>query len=416
MTFSNILGILLLSFQLCSTASAQVSDTVLVRGKRFKPILTKVELPYLVSKTSYDGEYFKIVNGKSDEAILFSEADADIKLRAANTYYHLNLIRDFWANTMKSEHVKSLPKIIVRLNITNVFSDLGHYMADHIDAQYNNALSIPAGETMDGEDSNGEPIKKEYWGNEIWFRPVKKIRTEDLPNSGLDATGNPLTKYISMLSDPIRSSSTSRLIQLTLQKIFAPEQLRTPYQTSVLRQAGTIAVTALLLEASKHSDKLFLEKYYYLDTAMIPEIIYHEFSHIALSDHLALSLSTPMLEGMADYFAVSFNDNPNIASKIKKYSLSMPKNGKNKNTYSPIYETNMFANSDFVLSVLWKVRLEFPEIADQLIFNARTMLKTGFSDIRHDLIGALLESCNTTCLSPRADRMKLRDIFESKGF
>ena len=94
----------------------------------------------------------------------------------------------------------------------------------------------------------------------------------------------------------------------------------------------------------------------------------------------------------------------------------MPKNANNKSTYNPVYEINMFANSDFVLSVLWNVRKEFPEIADQLIYKARTMLKTGFSDIKHDLIGALLESCNDVCLSPRSDKMKMRDIFESKGF
>ena len=167
------------------------------------------------------------------------------------------------------------------------------------------------------------------WGNEIWFRPVKKIRTEELPSSGLDAKGNPITKYIQSLVGPLQYSSTNRLIQVTLQKLFTPEQLYTPYQTTVLRQAGTIALSYLLLEASKHSDKLFLEKYYYLDTAMIPEIIYHEFSHIALSDQLTLGLSTPILEGMADYFAVSFSDHPTIGNKINKYSLSMPKNGKN---------------------------------------------------------------------------------------
>ena len=180
----------------------------------------------------------------------------------------------------------------------------------------------------------------------------------------------------------------------------------------MLRQAGTIALTALFLEASKRSDKLFLEKYYYLDTAMIPEIIYHEFSHIALSDSLTLGLSTPILEGMADYFSASYSNNPSIADKIQRYSLSMPKNGNNKNSYNPIYETNTFANSDFVLSVLWSIRKEFPEIADPLIFIARTMLKTGFSDIRHDLIGA----CNTICADPRADRMKMRDVFISRGF
>jgi hypothetical protein len=410
MKFSKIIALILVTLHFSAQASAQIFETALVRGKRFKPSLEKVELPNLVSTEGFDGKYFKIVVGKSNDAISFSESDEKLKLKAATTYYHLNLIRDFWVNEMHSENVKNMSKVIVRLEITNLFSDLGHYQHDSIDPHYNDALSIPAGEPMEGVDIPA-------WGNEIWFRPVKKIKTEDLPASGLDSTANPLTKYIGMLSEPVKQSSTSRMIQIALQKIFAPDSFRgNSFQTSMVRQAGTIAVAAILMEASKHSDKLFLEKYYYLDTAMIPEIIYHEFSHIALSDQLTLGLSTPMLEGMADYFATTFANNPHIASKIKKYSLSMPKNGKNKSNYNPIYETNMFANSDFVLSLLWSVRKTLPEVSDQLIFNARLGLKTGFSDIRHDLIQALLDSCNTVCLDPRADRMKLREVFESRGF
>ena len=76
----------------------------------------------------------------------------------------------------------------------------------------------------------------------------------------------------------------------------------------------------------------------------------------------------------------------------------------------------MFANSDFVLSVLWSIKKEFPEIANELIYDARTRLSTETSDIRHDLIGSLLESCSSICSNPRLDRMKMREIFEIKGF
>jgi len=412
MTFFKTTVIILASIQFNSFASAQIIETVLIRGKNFKPELVQKELPNLVSTSCFDGKYFKIVKGKNETPISINETDEQLKLKAANTYYHLNLIRDFWVNVMHSEYVKSMPKITIRLEITNLFSDLGHFQHDSIDPHFNDALSIAAGEPMEG-------VNIPSWGNEIWFRPVKIIKTEDLPHSGLDSGGNQLTKYASMLSEPIKSTATNRFIQLTLQKLFYPQQFGSganSYQTLMLRQTGTIVLTSLFLEATKHSDKLFLEKYYYLDTAMIPEIIYHEFSHIALSDTLTLGLSTPILEGMADYFSATYSNNPHIADKIKRYSLSMPKNGDNKNNYNPIYETNLFANSDFVLSVLWSVRKEFPEIADRLVYNARSMLKTGFSDIRHDLIRSLLESCTTICSDPRADRMKMRTVFESRGF
>jgi hypothetical protein len=170
------------------------------------------------------------------------------------------------------------------------------------------------------------------------------------------------------------------------------------------------------LEGSKRASHLLVAKYFYLDTAMIPEIVYHEFSHVALSDHLALSLSTPMLEGLADYFAIRIGETDQIGRGIKKYALSQPKNARNKDLYDPIFETGPFANSDFVLSVLWLIGKEYPEITDELIFRARTKLATESSDIRHDLIRALLDSCKEICPNPRADRMKLREIFEQKGF
>ena len=390
-------------------AKAENIQTVLVRDNHFRPVFIEESMPDLESNSRFDGRYFKVVNNKSDEAISLTDADEELRLRAATTYYHLNKARRYWVEEMNSEYVKNMDKITVRINITNKFSDLGHFQHDSIDPQFNNALSIPAGTPMEGVDIPA-------WGNEIWFRPVKIIRTEDLPPSGLDSIGNPLTKYLSMLSNPLTNSIINRVIQISLQKIFYPQTLLSSYKNSVLKQFGIFAAIRLLLEGSKRSEHLLMAKYFYLDTAMIPEIIYHEFSHVALSDRLALSLSTPMLEGMADFFATSISENPKIGSKIRHYSMSQPKNAKNKSPYSPVFETNLFANSDFVLSVLWKIGEGFPEMAEQLIYQSRTRLATETSDIRHDLIRAILDSCNEVCADPRADRMRLREIFEEKGF
>ena len=404
------LSISLLAHLISLPANAQITETVLLRGKNFKPIYAPVEMPYLVSNTSFDGLYFKVVLGKGIDALSLSEPDETLRLKAATVYYHLNKARDYWINEIHSCNVEELPKITVRIEHTNKFSELGHYQSDKLDPQFNNALSIPAGESMEGASEH------DVWGPEIWFRPVKKIRTEDLPSGGKPPEGNPLTQYIKMLAEPINSMTVSLFIQTTLESIFYPTLLQTTYATAVFRQGGTMALMAAILEGSKHADRLFLEKYYYLDTAMIPEVIYHEFAHMALSDHLVISHSTSVNEGMADYFATAISNNPHIASKINEYSLAMPKNGGNKNTYHPAYETKPMANSDFVLSVLWSVRKAFPEIADQLIFNARLFLTTDSSDIENGLTAALLESCLTVCSSPRADRQKLRELFSDRGF
>ncbi len=382
---------------------------VLVRGDGFRPEFREVELQGLNSDQRFDGKYFKIVKGVDEVPILLNDPDPELRLKAGTVYYHLSLARQFWVQHLSSEFVRSLPTLVIRLEMPRAFSDLAHYQHEGVAPEYNNALSIPHGVPMDG-------VGVEPWGNEIWFRPKKQILTRDLPESGLSGSGNPLSAYLQALTKPIQESVVSRLIQLTLQQWFYPATRTTPYRNQVLWQVGTLAVGTLLLKGSRYLDSLFLEKYYYLDTAMIPEIIYHEFAHIALSDHLKLTLSTPMLEGLADYFATAVSGNPEIASNIRQYSLSMPKNGRNPVRYDPAFETLYYSNSDFVLSTLWRVRDLFPERADLLILTASQRLSTARSDIRHDLIRALLEACRDSCAAPRADRLRLMQSFVEKGF
>jgi hypothetical protein len=390
-------------------AQAQIQENVLVRGANFNPEVQSLEMPDLISTERFQGKYFKIVLGKGEEGISLTEPNLELRLKAATAYYHLNKARNFWVEVMKSDYVSELPPITIRLEITNKFSDLGHFQNESIEPQYNNALSIPDGSPMDGVDIPA-------WGHEIWFRPKKTILSKDLPGSGLGPQGNPLSQYIKLLTGQVQSSIESQMIQTTLQKLFYPQMLSTTYQTAILKQIGTLALSSLILEGSKHTDQLFLEKYYYLDTAMVPEIIYHEFSHIALSDHLTLSLSTPILEGMADYFATAMSGRPEIASRIKLYSLSMPKNGRNKILYNPALEASVYSNSDFVLSVLWLIRDHFPELANHWTFIASTFLSTESSDIRHDLIGSLLTACDYVCEAPRLNKIELRQLLEEKGF
>ncbi len=390
-------------------ALAQVNQTVLVRGENFAPLLAEEPMPDLTSSTRFQGKYFKVVKDTSEEAIRLDEPDPELRLKAATTYFHLNLARRFWVEKMGSEFVKNLPALTIRLEITRNFSDLGHFQNASIAPQFNNALSIPSGEPMDG-------VEIPAWNPEIWFRPKKVILTRDLPMSGLSPQGNPIRQYIKLLVEPVRSSVISQILRSTLEAIFQPATLTTPYPQTLIKQVGTLALTSLVLKGSRYADPLFIKKYYYLDTAMIPEIIDHEFSHIALSDHLALSLSTPILEGLADYFATAISGRPEIATQIKLYSMSMPKHGRNPNHYHPELEEPYYSNSDFVLSVLWLVKDTFPEVADALIFNASLGLSTSSSDIRHDLIRSLLDSCSIFCQDPERDRLVLRQAFEAKGF
>ncbi|NDG84579.1 MAG: hypothetical protein EBX52_06010 [Proteobacteria bacterium] len=392
-----------------SFAGVSVEEKVLVRDQGWQPVIRSEVLPDLETDQAFEGRYFKIVKGRSESAIAIRDSDPGIRLKAATVYYHLNRVRRFWVESLGSKFVEGMGKTTVRIEITNGFSDLAHFTNDRVDPEYNNAVTVPAGTPMAGVD--GVP-----WGNEIWFRPMKRIRLKDLPESGLKGHGDWIARYIDGSIDTIREGVLSEFIRATVQKLFYPSMLTVPYPSVIFGSLGTLALTALIARSPATLDRLFMKKEYYLDTAMIPEIVTHEFAHLALSDHLDLSRSTPVSEGLADYFSASSTGNPDLAAGIKRYSNSVPKRGRNHEPYSSDYERLYFSNADFVLSVLWSVRELFPAIADRLILHASQGLSTRQSDIRHDLVRALLDACSKDCPDPRGDSFRLIRMLEKKGF
>jgi hypothetical protein len=184
----------------------------------------------------------------------------------------------------------------------------------------------------------------------------------------------------------------------------------------IVRQAGTFLLMEGAFQVVKIVDRLIIPQKFYLDSVMVPEIIYHEFSHIAMSDWMAPDVSTPVNEGMADFFAANVAGSPKLAKKIKDFSTSIGKNGKKRQFFNMEYETLAKAQSDFVLSLLWGLRDVVGEQESvKLVFGARKFLTTKDSDIRTGLVGAIFQSCNTACKAPFKDRMILHQYFMDRG-
>jgi hypothetical protein len=390
-------------------ANAQVFTVLERRENSNRTIFREVQIPDLISNDSFDGKFFKIVKGKSNEAIKFDDQDRELILKAANVYWHLSKARSFWSEEVKAPFIETMAKMIVRIELTNVYDSQGHFANDNRDPQHNNALSIPAGVTPDWVPED----RKDSWGNEIWFRPLKKIDVSHLAST---LGPNPLTQMFTSFEQPMLEFAQSRFTQSILERMFY-----TTYSSGSIYQdigtfAGTWAVTRAVIEASKHMDKLFIEKYYYLDTAMVPEVIYHEFAHIVLSDSLALTHSTPVIEGMADYFAAIQSKKKKVYGKIPGYSNANPKNPRSRETYSHWHESNAKANADFVLSVLWGVRESLGEFGDKVIYEARKDLKTESATISDHLLRSILKACEKVCEEPSRDKLKLYQVFSKKGF
>lgn len=409
---------------LSSVAMAQESFcpkdfSILERGKGRNYSFQNKTLDKLYCKNSFEGQYFKIVYATEEEAIRFDNKNEAILKKAANVYYHLMVARDFWVNEIKSSYVQDLPQITVRIDITNAYSSTRHYKNEEQIKNYNNAWSVPAGETP-------KFVKdKLKWGKEIWFSPMKKLESSKLIESRGD---NPIHQSLLLVKEPIVQFSTNALIFQALNLTVASSINTTQLLTDAISRVGTIAIVLGLTEATKYMDKIFISKWHYVDTAMVPEIIYHEYAHIAMSDTMKTVHSVPVIEGMADYFATAIANRRKMYESIKDISQNKHKDAENKSLYHPYLEGEWNATSDYSLSLLWRGRMEFEKFNkkraslghgdlinyNQMVFDAHFNLNEN-STILKDLTSALIEACKRKCENTRAGIDVLHNVFEMKG-
>lgn len=391
-----LFGTILILLQFSALNAAEIKKRAVVRDDNFNAEIEEVVLPNLTSDNSYEGKFFKIVKGKDNSAIRFDESE-DLQLKAATTYYHLNKARKFFTDVVKSKYVQDLPQIIIRIDLINVFNEVGHFAHDNLDPQFNNALTVPAG--------NGyEPRNIKPWGIEVWFRPSKEINIKDFKGSVEQAS-------VKAALEGFRNQTHMVNLQ--------------SFITSLLQGAAVGATNIRLVESSimieaiyQTSDiaaAMFSRKIYRLDSALVPEIIYHEFSHVALSNHLELTHSTPVNEGLADFFAGKIANSKKLATKIKEYNLFNGKKVKKKQQYQMAFERGEYANTDFVFGLLWNVgQTVGADIENDFVYRLTGLLNTNVS-IRDDLINATLETCKSACVSPMNDRIKLYKLYHSKN-
>jgi hypothetical protein len=400
--------LLLLTLVVPTLSFAQVSERsfeAMTRTESNKPVVEEVVLTDLVSNDSFDGEHFKIVKGKEEEAIKF-DGDEALTFRAATTYYHLTKARSYFIEKIKSDYVAKLPKMVIRIEHSNQFSELGHFTHDKYDPQFNNALTIPAGE---GLASKG--VKP--WGIEIWFRPSKRVNIKELKVNGLQ--NQEFQVLMAGFREQIHMQSMQRFISnavVALSQDGAPNPLSTD---NLIRTVGSSLIMELGYQFMDPITKFFSRKWYWLDTAVVPEIIYHEYSHVALSDHLVLSHSTAIIEGMADYFAGQIANSPKLAMNIKKYNTYNGKNAKRKQDYKIQFEMGEYANTDFVFGLLWEMgKIVGENKGEAFMFELRKKLTTN-SNIRNQLVEGILLTCDEECTTPFVDKIRILKALNLKG-
>lgn len=396
--------LLILIFISINTFAMEYKTKAIVRNKKFKAKEKEVVLKDLTSDKAYEGKYFKIVLGKSESAILLNHQDENLRLKASTTYYHLTKARNYFVENLKSEYVRNLPQMTIRLEIKNKFNELGHFANDNLDPQYNNALSIH--ESRGREFPGVTP-----WGKEIWFRPKKVIKLKDL-------TKKPNVGSFKTLFKTFRRQTHIPSLNKFLSEYFVRDAYNgltsTERLDTFVRTAGASIVLELLIWNGNLIEWLFTRKKFWLDSALVPEIIYHEYTHQALSDGIGIEISTPINEGLADFFATKISGHPKLAKKIKKFNTFDGKDAENTKLFRLEYETSGFANSDFILGLLYGLQTIFKENTENIIYNLRHTISAN-SNLRVDLLKTISDSCLKVCKNPKTDRMKLLRYFHKKG-
>lgn len=365
-----------------------------------KAFVGLVELPDLLDPERAETPHFRIVMGKGepdpvtlerkDEAVRWAELQETDRLRAATLIYHLTVARNHFLDRYDSQEARDLGQIIVRMNLANSFDKIGLFANDAKDPQYNTAHTIPPLNPIHWE---GIPVHKrpEPWKTEIWFRPAQKISMKEMMKNLTEDPLAPTLREARRTLYPMQiNQATATLLHGLISAGPAVEQMT----QGLMRQGGTLLLTEGAFQVMKLVNRALLPDEYYLDTGMVPEIIYHEYTHAVMSPYMIPTHATPVVEGMADYFAAEIAGTPQLAKKIKDFSTAIGKDGSKRQAFRTEYETLKKATADFVLSELWGLRRVFGERdASDLIWKTRLGLRSFDADIRARLYGGLRQSC-----------------------
>lgn len=366
------------SILIVSSLSATASEfTVNIRDAKKKLVAQTRSIPVLSPELA-ETEHFRVHKAENDTPV---ELGNDKK--AATVLYHLGIARDYFKNVLGSGFVAAHPQVTVRIEMAKPFNENLHYIEESAHEEFNNALTIPAS----GPKALGTVDK---WNTEIWFRPMKAIKID-----------NPVYQMMNQLDQVDASTTVGPVVEGVVTDLAAQAAISGTFNSldymgalsQVLFVAGALEVLPKVVKFATKS----IKSEAYLDTALIPEVIYHEFAHVALSDYISVRKSTPLNEGMANYFAAVINQSAKIAAKNGSASKNTSAyNGASKELYHSIYETKASGQTNFVLSYLWRIRARFAreftdggEIADRLVFQSRKYITHTGKPIRDDLTGSL---------------------------
>lgn len=341
----------------------------------------EIELQGLIDQNKFESKYFKIVNGQSNNSIAINTEDEDLKLKAATVYHNAYKTYSFWEKH-QPVYLKDMPKLIIRLNIHN--EKTSDYTATNIEQK----------------------------SNELWFGKFEETDVKELDGFVIPT---PISDFANKFRGSSDSFFVSNIKHSTVEHIIYPEYASSSLTNTYLINIGFMVIANLSFSAIKYQDYLIQGNKFYHDPAFVPESVIGSITKLLMFKNFKQIKNIPVINGVSDFYTTMILDSSIINKAIDKYYYGSFKRRVNEKKYKFKYEYDFYNQEDFVLSLLWKVKKEFPIIGHQLIFNSRKFL-TEDSTINNNLLQSLLFSCDELCHNPFKDKLRLHRVFNSKGF
>lgn len=393
--FSSLL--LLISF-----STEAITCKAYVRDSKHNLVIRNVELTDSTSDETFTGRYFKVVKAKDDEPVKLN--DPDLSLRACTVYHHLSVARKYFLDHFQDRHVRNLRQLTVRIEMPYSFIDSSHFMEESIKT-YNNSLTIPP------SGRNRVSSVKE-WDYEIWFAPGKKIKRKNAIEQAsklLRSSGAQESLRLGVLTTVGSTMATQVANGMTITSLEGQM-----YVQSLLVSMIAVTLTPYIVEKASSIFKSTI----YLDTAFIPEVIYHEYAHVALAKHLRPSHHSAIIEGMANFFAADIGNTDTILEKTRGFSKGLDKlNASKKIMFDSWMEDRSYAQYGFTFGLLYDIQKNLgEEDGRKLIYLAHQKLNAS-SDIRYDLLNVLEEAAREQFGSEGSQKviLALSRIWQERG-
>lgn len=360
-------------------------------------------IPELKDATKFETDHLKIVYKTEDEAISIN--DEKLKVRAASAFYHLQIAREYFIENFGEKSISHMKQLVVRIEMDRGFTDVAHFISEKQGLSHNNALTIPP------SDHNRLPHYDE-WGYEIWFRPGKKIKSEigtDEAAAMLESQQMRESLAMNMFTTPAMDlmselGSTGRISSMSME--------------NHLETLGvSLGLLYILPKAIKLSGKV-IKQTTFLDSVLIPEVIYHEFVHVALGNYLSPRVSTPVIEGLANFYAAKIAGGDKIAHRSGDRQRGLrSRDGSKESWYQLQLERGALAQHNFTFRLLTQISDVLGEDAGvEVIYNSVQRLDEG-SDIKYDLMNAIFLSLEESkkISNPRLKKMRLNRLANEFG-